>query len=80
MFRKKVKTKMVELEKLDKKEILNDIRKYFAEVTPEQFLEDVKRACPELFWDESEFPPTALTRAIKKQKITNVNRTTDSST
>jgi len=56
---------MVELEKLDKKQILNDIRKYFAEVTPEQFLEDIERACPELFWDESEFSSTDFTRAVK---------------
>jgi hypothetical protein len=74
MFRKKrAKDKKVELEKLDKQEILNDIRKYFAEVTPEQFLEDVKRACPELLWDESAFSPTDFSRAVKKPKGTKPN-------
>ena len=59
---------MVELEKLDKKKIFEDIRKHFAEITPEEFLENLKRSCPYLFWDESEFPPTAFTRALKKRK------------
>ena len=75
MFRKK---KVVALEKLDKEKILSDIRKHFAEITPEEFLKNVKRACPELFWDENEFPPTAFTRAVKRRKGT--NHTTDSST
>jgi hypothetical protein len=69
---------MVELDKIDKKKILNGIRKYFAEVTPEQLLEDIKQACPELFWDESKFSPTDFSRAIKRQKATGANRKPDS--
>ena len=72
-----MKKKMVELNKIDKKEILNGIRKYYAEVTPEQFLEDLKQSCPYLFWDESEFSPTDFTRAIKRQKGAKSNHQTD---
>ena len=78
MFRKKrAKDKKVELEKLDKQEILNDIRKHFAEITPEEFLENVKRSCPELLWDESAFSPTDFTRAVKRKKVTKPNCKTD---
>ena len=74
MFRKKdTKKKRVKRDELDKEKILNDIRKHFAEITTEEFIKNVERSCPELYWDESQFPPTAFTRAVKRKKGTKPN-------
>jgi hypothetical protein len=72
-----MRKKMVELDKIDKNEILNEIRKHFAEITPEEFLENLKRSCPYLFWDKSEFSLTDFTRAIKRRKGAKSNHQTD---
>ncbi|XWK89514.1 MAG: hypothetical protein U7127_05470 [Phormidium sp.] len=37
---------------LDPKECGEILRKHFAEVTPEQFLENLKKYCPEVFEDD----------------------------
>ena len=75
-----MKKKMVELNQIDKKEILNEVRKHFAEITPEEFLENLKRCSPYLFWEEDQFSPTDFTRAIKRQKGSQSNHSTDSQT
>lgn len=39
---------------LNPKEFGEILRKHFAEVTPEQFLENLKKYCPEIFEDNME--------------------------
>ncbi|MCL1470008.1 hypothetical protein [Argonema antarcticum] len=39
---------------LDPKEFGEILSKHFAEVTPEQFIENLKKYCPEVFEDEIE--------------------------
>ena len=59
---------MAELDQIDKKKILESLRKYYAEVTKEQFLADLKDACPALFMDESELPETAFSRTNTRKR------------
>jgi ribokinase len=78
MFRKKERKKPWKRDELDKEKILNDIRRHFAEITTEEFIKNVERSCPELYWDESQFPPTSFTRAVKRRK--EQSHSTDSQT
>ena len=57
----------MELNTIDKKEILDEIRKHFAEITTEQFVENLKQVAPFL-WDESILSPDDFSHAVKKQK------------
>ena len=58
---------MVELDKIDKQEILKEIRRHFTEITTEQFIENLKRTAPFL-WDASILTPDDFCRAVKRNK------------
>ncbi len=57
---------MVELDQIDKQEILLEIRKHFSEITTEQFLENLQRAAPFL-WDASLLTDDDFCRAVKSK-------------